>query len=296
MTAKSLVWLHLSAFCFYPSTESKPLRASSATRVEIPSDRNLENIATVACLTEERCHGRFLSLDTGGHFHTGDFPSKGCFAKNGNVFFGMGGTDEEMEEAGLPGILTRVWCDDDIDAGERTSPPPTPPPTISDEFTLSPTIPIEVGCLPDRFDNEQMDILDPTINFSRLYPGQYICSKPYSVNQYRFGVSESGDVVWEDTAAGDVRIIHENKETHADMYFSLRVDATMVVTDVATDAILWESAPVNLHHPMSHHPRCLSDHDCPYFHLHSDGVLVMNYIPDNGAGWEARDLFKVYDV
>jgi hypothetical protein len=47
---------------------------------------------------------------------------------------------------------------------------------------------------------------------------------------------------------------------------------------------------------MSHFPQCLSDHDCPYFHLHSDGVLVMNYIAGDGAGWQATNLFRVYDV
>ena len=70
----------------------------------------------------------------------------------------------------------------------------------------------------------------------------------------------------------------------------------MVVTDVTTGTVLWESSPVNLKHPMSHYPRCLSDHDCPYFHLHSDGVLVMNYIPDDGAGWQAKQMFQVYGV
>jgi hypothetical protein len=290
MLVKSL-WLPLSAVCFYSrSTESKPLRASVK---EIPSERILENIAT-ACLSVEQCHQKFLSLDTGGYFHSGAFPSKGCFMKNKSVWFGTGGTDEEMAGTSLPGILTRVWCD--MEVGTPTLQPPTLPPTISNDLTLLPAIPIELGCLPDRFDNEQMDLLDPTINFSKLYPGQFICSKPYSVNQYRFGVSESGNVIWEDTTAGEIKTIYENKESHTDIFFSLRVDATMVVTDVMTDTILWESAPVDLDHPMSHYPRCLSDHDCPYFHLHSDGVLVMNYIADNGAGWQATNLFKVYDV
>ena len=157
-------------------------------------------------------------------------------------------------------------------------------------------LPPSGDCLPDRFDNDQMDLVDPTINFNKLYPDQFICSRPYSVNRYRFGVTQSGNVVWMDTAAqGETVTLFENKHS-TDIYFSLRVDATMVVTDVTTGTVLWESSPVNLKHPMSHYPRCLSDHDCPYFHLHSDGVLVMNYIPDDGAGWQEKQVFRVYDV
>jgi hypothetical protein len=69
----------------------------------------------------------------------------------------------------------------------------------------------------------------------------------------------------------------------------------MVVTDDTTGTVLWESSPVNLKHPMSH-SWCSLDHDCPYFHLHSDGVLVMNYNRDDGGGWQAKQVFHVYDV
>jgi len=313
-------WLPLSAVCFNSGlTESKLLRASAVVK---------EKINTV-CLTVEQCHHKFLSLETGGYFFSGTFPSKGCYMKNRNVWFGSGGTDEEMAETELPGILTRVWCD--IEAGTPTftvaeisdpfasvvdsptskpmpnqlanvrSKRPTPQPSknasngvihVIDKVLLPPSD----DFLPDWFDNDQMDLVDPTINFNKLYPGQFICSRPYSVNRYRFGVTQSGNVVWMDTAAqGETITLFENKNS-TDIYFSLRVDATMVVTDDTTGTVLWESSPVNLEHPMSHHPRCLSDHDCPYFHLHSDGVLVMNYIPDDGAGWQAKQMFQVYGV
>jgi hypothetical protein len=102
-------WLPLSAVCFNSGlTESKLLRASVVVK---------ENINTV-CLTVEQCHHKFLSLETGGYFFSGTFPIKGCYMKNRNVWFGSGGTDEEMAETELPGILTRVWCD--IEAGTPT--------------------------------------------------------------------------------------------------------------------------------------------------------------------------------
>jgi len=168
---------------------------------------------------------------------------------------------------------------------------------LPSSFSSSPGY--EEGCLPDRFDNEQMELVDPSVNFNKLYPGQFICSKPYDVNQYRFGVTRLGNVVWKNTIAGEseTEILFENTASHTNIYFSLRIDATMVITDETTGLILWESAPVNLKHPMSHYPQCLKDpyHDCPYFHLHSDGVMVLNYIPNDGAGWQAKNLFQVYD-
>jgi hypothetical protein len=117
----------------------------------------------------------------------------------------------------------------------------------------------EAGCLPDRFDNEQMELVDPTVNFNKLYPGQFICSKPYTVNKYRFGVTKMGNVVWKNTVAGEseTKILFENTQAHTNIYFSLRIDATMVMTDETTGLILWESSPVNLKHPMSHYPQCL---------------------------------------
>lgn len=169
---------------------------------------------------------------------------------------------------------------------------------LPSSFSLSPED--EEGCLPDRFDNEQMELVDPSVNFNKLYPGQFICSKPYDVNQYRFGVTRLGNVVWKNTIAGEseTKILFENTASHTNTYFSLRIDATMVMTDETTGLILWELSPVNLKHPMSHYPLCLKDpyHDCPYFHLHSDGVMVLNYIPNDEAGWQAKNLFQVYDT
>jgi hypothetical protein len=76
-------------------------------------------------------------------------------------------------------------------------------------------------CLPDWFDNEQMDLVDPTINFKKLYPGQFICSRSYSVNWYRSGVTQLGNIVWTDTAPqGETKILFENKNSH-DIYFLL---------------------------------------------------------------------------
>ena len=51
-------------------------------------------------------------MNLGGHFYENDWPTKGCFLKNTNVYFGTGGTDAQMSETDLPGIQVRISCDE----------------------------------------------------------------------------------------------------------------------------------------------------------------------------------------
>jgi hypothetical protein len=68
-----------------------------------------------ACLTEEQCWDRFTAMHTAGvltgYFYAGDnFPTKGCVLKGEHVFFGSGGTLEEMSTF-LTGKKERIWCE-----------------------------------------------------------------------------------------------------------------------------------------------------------------------------------------
>ena len=68
-----------------------------------------------ACLTEEQCRDRFTAMHTAGvltgYFYAGDnFPTKGCVFKGEHVFFGSGGTLEEMSTF-LTGNKERIWCE-----------------------------------------------------------------------------------------------------------------------------------------------------------------------------------------
>ncbi len=65
----------------------------------------------VACTDEEQCRQQFLAANPNGYFYVNTFPSKGCFTKNGNGYFGTGGTVDEMSTADMPGIQERLWCD-----------------------------------------------------------------------------------------------------------------------------------------------------------------------------------------
>mmetsp|Transcript_22316 Transcript_22316/g.45722 ORF Transcript_22316/g.45722 Transcript_22316/m.45722 type:complete len:546 (+) Transcript_22316:3-1640(+) len=63
------------------------------------------------CLTKDQCDQRRQNLGF-EIFYVGDFPTKGCFYKSDNAYFGIGGTMEEITAANLPGVQKRIWCED----------------------------------------------------------------------------------------------------------------------------------------------------------------------------------------
>ena len=90
---------------------------------------------SVVCLMEEQCRAKFDSMNlSGGIFYTSpDYPTKGCYQKNEKVFFGSGGTVEDMSLTELPGVQQRLWCD-------APTPEPTPNPTQLILATAEPTL------------------------------------------------------------------------------------------------------------------------------------------------------------
>ena len=68
--------------------------------------------STTICMTKDECEeaSKALNLEP---FNVGDFPTKGCFQKNGQAFFSSGST-EAMSTDDLPGIQERVYCDTPI--------------------------------------------------------------------------------------------------------------------------------------------------------------------------------------
>ena len=67
---------------------------------------------TLVCITEKQCKEKFLSMSTGGTFLVGEYPTKGCFSRSRNVYFGTGSVlEEELAKTDLPGIQVRIWCD-----------------------------------------------------------------------------------------------------------------------------------------------------------------------------------------
>ena len=72
-------------------------------------------VGPTACLTEEECRDRFTAMHTAGiltgyFYGSGNFPTKGCVLKGESVYFGSGGTLEEMSNF-LTGKKERLWCE-----------------------------------------------------------------------------------------------------------------------------------------------------------------------------------------
>mmetsp|Transcript_2784 Transcript_2784/g.5925 ORF Transcript_2784/g.5925 Transcript_2784/m.5925 type:complete len:158 (+) Transcript_2784:148-621(+) len=78
------------------------------------------------CLTQEACEGARQKMGIES-FYIDEYPTKGCFAKNGKAFFSVG-TDDEMSVDELSGVQKRIWCDGgdsnnlfDVDAADSTT-------------------------------------------------------------------------------------------------------------------------------------------------------------------------------
>jgi hypothetical protein len=71
------------------------------------SDTGLFDV-DVACITEDECDKRQAQMEF-TNYRVGEFPTKGCFSKNG-VAYWSNGTEEEMTTSALPGEQKRIWC------------------------------------------------------------------------------------------------------------------------------------------------------------------------------------------
>lgn len=85
--------------------------ATIATIAVIASSTIQVAQAASACVSADECEAKATELGL-ADFYVGDFPTKGCFRKNGKAYF-SGGSDEEMSTTGLDGEQKRIWCGGD---------------------------------------------------------------------------------------------------------------------------------------------------------------------------------------
>mmetsp|Transcript_39861 Transcript_39861/g.71857 ORF Transcript_39861/g.71857 Transcript_39861/m.71857 type:complete len:272 (+) Transcript_39861:1075-1890(+) len=117
-------------------TITKPTASPTMLTVASPTSTNnqmIEQGSRTACLTQEECEKKSQEMNTES-FNLGNYPTKGCFLQNTNVFFSLG-TEEEMTMPELSGILVRVWCDDD---GTLETPIPTWRPSLKPSISSAP--------------------------------------------------------------------------------------------------------------------------------------------------------------
>ncbi|KAL9185022.1 hypothetical protein ACHAXT_002799 [Thalassiosira profunda] len=63
------------------------------------------------CTTREQCDQKRLEMGIAS-FRAGAYPTKGCFAKGGNAYWGIGGSDEDRSKPDLPGQQARIFCNE----------------------------------------------------------------------------------------------------------------------------------------------------------------------------------------
>eukprot|EP00571_Detonula_confervacea_P003344 CAMPEP_0172326074 /NCGR_PEP_ID=MMETSP1058-20130122/55537_1 /TAXON_ID=83371 /ORGANISM="Detonula confervacea, Strain CCMP 353" /LENGTH=348 /DNA_ID=CAMNT_0013042777 /DNA_START=42 /DNA_END=1084 /DNA_ORIENTATION=- len=93
------------------------------------------------CLTETQCNMQRKKMGFDDErYYVDNYHHHGCFYKNSNAFWGRGGTAAQKSMNDLPGIQTRIWCDDGWkeDGWNGDGYKPTLEPTLNP--TLNPTL------------------------------------------------------------------------------------------------------------------------------------------------------------
>ncbi|KAL9183264.1 hypothetical protein ACHAXT_005051 [Thalassiosira profunda] len=98
-----------------PTGPPLPPRPAPLTRPSATPAPSTEAVAATGpspkiCQTRSECEGQMQSGEYVS-FYTGTFAEDfGCFSKGGNLFWGTGGSEEQMTASPLAGAKERVWC------------------------------------------------------------------------------------------------------------------------------------------------------------------------------------------
>ena len=145
---------------------------------------------SVVCTTEEQCKDKFLSMNTGGTFLVGEYPTKGCFSKNSNIYFGTGSTtaEEDLALTDLPGIQERIWCDD---READTTSNPEHSTTNPNQMLSSANRPTTQPSTDDDFD----DVNDVTPTPSSVQTNARVCTTPDQCLEQVFSLGTVGSLL-----------------------------------------------------------------------------------------------------
>jgi hypothetical protein len=196
---------------------------------------------------------------------------------------------------------------------------PTSAPTMAptESPTSAPT-PMTLGCRGDRFDNEGNSEKN-----NRLYSGQFVCSDDEG-QRYHFGLDpDSADLIWYDTFTDHKKTYYTNENAFIDgctdnssqgicvmdYFFSLNTKGAFRIHRVERQGFDSETnEPIEvevLHWELDSnynistvYENCLKTHDCPYLHLHQDGVIVLawlDFVLSPWDGWMEKNIRRCYD-
>jgi hypothetical protein len=104
------------------------------------------------------------------------------------------------------------------------------------------------------------------------------------------GLDSEGYLQWTNCDSGETYVIarfNKTSSTENVYYFMLLDDASWNLYDETSGQLIWKKECLK---PVKPYPHCLShpDLNCPYLHLHNDGVIVLNWIDSDGV-WISRD-------
>eukprot|EP00579_Thalassiosira_antarctica_P006894 CAMPEP_0201902994 /NCGR_PEP_ID=MMETSP0902-20130614/55245_1 /ASSEMBLY_ACC=CAM_ASM_000551 /TAXON_ID=420261 /ORGANISM="Thalassiosira antarctica, Strain CCMP982" /LENGTH=1069 /DNA_ID=CAMNT_0048437021 /DNA_START=238 /DNA_END=3447 /DNA_ORIENTATION=- len=92
----------------------KPTSDKGAIKTQKPTSTTAGAVKSTACLTEVDCDEMRQQMGI-TKFLVGEYPSKGCFTKNGIAYWDSGGSIDDKSKTSLPGIQARVWCEKEVD-------------------------------------------------------------------------------------------------------------------------------------------------------------------------------------
>lgn len=143
----------------------------------------------------------------------------------------------------------------------------------------------EVTTMTDPCDNLYDCQTDRLGHNTPLLRGQALCN-----DIFRFGITHDGVFQWHNCAAPLTKVIYENSTI---FYFTMTSHGALQLID-DDDMLMWQKEPKI---SISYTKECLHRPllDCPYLHLHKDGVLVLNSIDSTTGRWSDRKIEKAFD-
>jgi len=125
-------------------------------------------------------------------------------------------------------------------------------------------------------------------NGVKLKTGHYLCDDH---KRYRFGMDDSGSLIYADDELNMTEVINKGKKGD---YFELLVDGNFTVHN-KSDRVVWQE---DCSDNVTLSDACFTTdnnevYDCPFLHLQSDGVIVLNYIDD---GMKERNILHIYNL
>ena len=95
-----------------PSTTQAPqnptANPTNIVSTQLPSNSESKSPAGV-CLDQSECANQLEKTGLES-FNVGEYPDYGCFMKGGKLYWGTGGTNEQIAIDPLSGAKERVWC------------------------------------------------------------------------------------------------------------------------------------------------------------------------------------------